>query len=130
MKEIKTGLAKSVLVHLGLTAAALAMDAAIQKKIFWSGTATLIFSNKELNDIVKIIKSLEDSGLLIKGVENENWNCSKWNKRTKMIFSGILAATLGATLLGNMTAGKGVLWAGKDQELDQVRIFNATSSFN
>ena len=63
-------LAKSVLIPLGLTAAASATDAAIHKKMFGSGNTTLIISNEEiiLNDIMKIIKSLEESGLLIKGV--------------------------------------------------------------
>ena len=56
-------LAKSVLVLLGLMSAT---NAAVQKKIVGSGTTTLIFSFEELNDIIKIIKSLEDSGLLIK----------------------------------------------------------------
>ena len=68
-------LAKSVLISLGLKAAASATDTAIHKKIFGSGTTTLIISNEEMNDIMKIIKSLEESGILIKGVsgaiENE-----------------------------------------------------------
>ena len=51
-------LAKSVLVPLGLTAAASATDAAIHKKIFGSGTATLIISNEEMYDIMKIVKFL------------------------------------------------------------------------
>ena len=62
-------LAKSVLIPLGLTAAASAADAGIHKKILGSGNnTTLIISNDEINDIIKIIKSLEDSGLLLKGV--------------------------------------------------------------
>ena len=51
-------LAKSVLVPLGLTAAASATDAAIHKKMFGSGTATLIISNEEMYDIMKIVKFL------------------------------------------------------------------------
>ena len=61
-------LAKSVLIPLGLRAAESATDVAIHKKMFGSGTTTLIISNEEMNDIIKIIKSLEESGLLIKGV--------------------------------------------------------------
>ena len=62
-------LAKSVLIPLGLTAAAAAADAGIHKKILRSGnTTTLIISNDEIEDIIKIVKSLEDSGLLLKGV--------------------------------------------------------------
>ena len=49
-------------------AVASATDAAIHKKIFGSGFTTLIISNEEMEDIMKTVKSLEDSGLLIKGV--------------------------------------------------------------
>ena len=51
-----------------LTAAASAADAAIHKKMFGSGFTTLIISNEEMNDIMKIVKSYEESRLLIKGV--------------------------------------------------------------
>ena len=68
MRNVLTPLAKSVLAPLGLTAAASATDAAMQKKIFGSGMTILIFSNEELDDIMKIVKSLEKAGLLIKGV--------------------------------------------------------------
>ena len=61
-------LAKSILIPLGLTAAVSATDAAIRKKMFGSGTMTLTISNKEMNDIMKIVKSLEESGVLIKGI--------------------------------------------------------------
>ena len=68
-------LAKSILILLGLTATASATDAAIQKKVFVLGRSTLIFSNEHLNDIMKVVKSIEDAGLLTKGfsetVENE-----------------------------------------------------------
>ena len=68
IKDVFTPLAKSVLIPLGLTVAASATDAAIQKNIFGSGTTALIISNKEMEDIVKIIKLLEESRLLIKGI--------------------------------------------------------------
>ena len=65
-------MAKSVLVPLGLTAAVSAIDAAIQKKIFESQMTTIIFLNE---DIMKMVKSFEGSGLLRKRVcetvENE-----------------------------------------------------------
>ena len=61
-------LPKSVLVPLGLTAAVSATDAAIEKKIFGSGTTRLVSSNDNLNDIMTIAESLEDAGLLIKRV--------------------------------------------------------------
>ena len=69
MKNGLTPLAKNILVPLGLTAVASATDVAIQKKTFVSRTATLVFSNEEVNDIMKIVKSHEESGLLIEGVK-------------------------------------------------------------
>ena len=68
---------KSVSIPLGLTTAAAATDAAIHNKIFGSGNTTLIISNKEMNDFMKIIKSLEESGLLIKGVSQTIKNEAK-----------------------------------------------------
>ena len=65
MKNVLIPLAKSILVPLGLTAAASATDAVIQRNVFGSGMTTLIISNEEMNDIIRIIKSLEESGLLI-----------------------------------------------------------------
>ena len=59
-------LAQSVLLPLGLTAAAAATDAAIHKKMIGSGFTTLIISNEEMNNIMEKVKSIEDSGLLIK----------------------------------------------------------------
>ena len=67
MKNVLKPLAKSVLISLGLTAAASATNAAIHRKMFGSGDTTLIISNEEMNDIMKIVRSLEGSGLLIKG---------------------------------------------------------------
>ena len=68
IKNVIKPLAKSVLIPLGLTSAASAADAGIHKKILGSGnTTTLIISNDEMNDIIKIVKSLEDSGFIIKG---------------------------------------------------------------
>ena len=67
MKNVTKPLAKSVLIPLGLTAAALAADAGIHKKILGSGnTTTLIISNDEMEDIIEIVNFLEDSGLLLK----------------------------------------------------------------
>ena len=61
-------LAKSVLIQLRLTAASSAADAGIHKKILLSGNNTLIFSNDEMKEIIEIVKYLEDSGLLLKGI--------------------------------------------------------------
>ena len=66
MKNVIKPLAKSVLIPVGLTAAASAADAGIHKKILGSGTTTLIISNDEMKGIISIVKSLEDSGLLLK----------------------------------------------------------------
>ena len=55
-------LAKSLLIPLGLTAAASTKDASIQKKVFVSETTALIISNREMEDIMKIVKLLEESG--------------------------------------------------------------------
>ena len=76
MKNIIKPLAKRVSIPLGLTAAA-AADARIHEKILGSGTATLIISNDEMEDIIKIVKSLEDSGLLLKGVSETIQNEAK-----------------------------------------------------
>ena len=113
-------LAKSVLFPLRLTAGGSATDAAIHKKMFGLGrrpseltfrmTALIIF-NEEINDIIKIVKSLEESGSLIKGdsekIQNEE-------KEQKVGFIGVLLGILGASLLENMLAGIGVMIAGED----------------
>ena len=124
MKNILKPSANSVLIPLELTASASAADAAIQ------------------SDIMKIIKSLEDAGLLIKGVceaiENET-------KEQKGGFLSMLLGTLGASLLGNLLTskgikqsklpGRGIIRAGESTirpgkvQLKLTRIFNTASSF-
>ena len=103
-------LAKSVLIPLGLTAAASAADEGIHKKILGSGNTTLIISNDEIHDSIKIVKSLEDSGLLLKGVTETVQNEVKEQKGG---FLSMLLGTLGASLLGNLLTGKGIYRAGK-----------------
>ena len=110
IKNVITPLAKSVLILLGLTAAATAADAGIHKKILGSGNTTLIISNNEKEDLIKIIKSLEDSGLLLKGVTQSVQNEVKEQKGG---FLSMLFRTLGASLLGNLLAGKGINRAGE-----------------
>ena len=63
LMKVAIPLAKNVLSPLGITAAASAIDAGIQKKkkIRGSGTTTLIISNEEINDIMKIVQAHEDS---------------------------------------------------------------------
>ena len=106
IKNVITPLAKSILIPLGLTAA----DAGIHKKILGSGNTTLIISNKDMEDLIKIVKSLEDSGLLLKGVTESVQNEVKEQKGG---FLSMLLGTLGASLLGNLLTGKGVNKKGK-----------------
>ena len=102
MKNVLKLLTKSVLIPLGLTAAASATDSAIQKNIFGSGMTTLIISNEKMNDIMKIVKSLEKSGLLIKGVSETIKNEAREQKGG---FLGMFLGTLGASLFGNLLTG-------------------------
>ena len=95
-------LAKSVLIPLGLTTAASAADAGIHQKILGSGNmTTLIISNDETHDIIKLVKSREDSGLLLKGVTETVQN--------EVGFLSMLLGTLGASLFGNLLTGKGAI---------------------
>ena len=111
-------LAESILIPLGLTAAASAANAGIHKKILGSGNTTmLIISNDEINDIIKIVKSLEDSGLLLKGVTETVQNEVKEQKGG---FLSMLLGTLGASLLGNLLTGRGVNRAGKGRGINRA----------
>ena len=94
-------LAKTVLITLGLTAATVSGkdEEATQKKIYGSSKITLIISNEEMNDIMKIIKSLEDTGLLIESFSEKIKNEAKEQKGG---FLGRLLGTVGANLLGNL----------------------------
>ena len=87
-----------------------AADTGIHKKILGSGNTTLIISNNEIEDIIKIVKSLEDSGLLLKGVTETVQNEVKEQKGG---FLSMLLGTLGASLLENLLTGKGIYRAGK-----------------
>ena len=90
--------AKNILAPLGITAAASAIDAGIQKKNkkkkHGSGTTTLIISNEEMNDIMKITQALEHSSILLKGVLSTIKNETKEQKGG---FLSMLLSTLGAT---------------------------------
>ena len=110
IKNVIKPLAKSVLIPLGLTAAASAADARIHKKILGSRNTTLIISNNEIENIIKIVKSLENSGLLLKGVTETVQNEVKEQKGG---FISMLLGTLGASLLGNILTGKGIYRTGK-----------------
>ena len=102
MKSVIKPLAKSVLIPLGLAAAASAADAGIHKKILGSvhnNNTTLIISNDEMNDILKIVKSLEDSGVLLKGVSETIQHEAKEQIGG---FLSMLLGNLGASLLGDI----------------------------
>ena len=72
--NIFKSLAESILLPIGSTAAASATDAATHRKMFRAGTTALMICNKEMNDIMKIVKSLEESGLLMKGAKQSKLN--------------------------------------------------------
>ena len=109
IKNVIKPLTKSVLIPLGLTAAASAADAGIHKKILGSGNTTLIISNEEMNDIIKIVQALENSYVLLKVVTETVKNATKVQKGG---FLSMLLGTLGASLLGNLLTGKDVVRAG------------------
>ena len=110
MRSVLTPLAKSVLNPLGWSARMSAADTAIQKKIYESGATALIITNEEMWDITKLVKSLEKSGLLIKGICEIIKNEAK--EQTGR-FLPMLLETLAASILGNALSGKGVIRAGR-----------------
>ena len=107
--KVAMPLAENVLAPLGLTAAMSAIDRSIQKKMRGDGIK-LAIEQEDMNDIIKIIEALENSGILLEGVtktiENET-------KEQRGGFLSILLATLGASLLGNLLSGKGLARAGE-----------------
>ena len=109
LMKVAMPLAKNVLAPLRLTAAMSAIDGSIQKKTHGSGVK-LIIEQEDMNNIMKIIEALENSGILlkevIKTIENET-------KEQRGGFLGMPLGTLGASLLGNLlTGGKGIVRAG------------------
>ena len=114
IKKVIKALAKSVLITLGLTVAASAADAGIYKNIVGSGKrpiestlhiATLITSNDEIEDIIKMVKFLDDSSLLWKGISQTVQNEAKEQKGG---FLSMLLGTLDTSLLGNILERKGI----------------------
>ena len=135
MKYVIKPLAKSVLIPGGLTAAASAADAGIHKKVFGSGSdhnnTILIISNDEMDDILKIVKSLEDSGVLLKGVSETTQNEAKEQRGR---FLSMLLGTLGVSLLGDILskglfgkrvirAGEGTIRAGYGSKRSSLKTF-------
>ena len=108
LMKVALPLAKNVLAPLSLTAAMSAIDGSTQKKIHGSGVK-LIIEQEDMKDM-KIIKALENSGILLKGVSKTIKNETKEEKGR---FLSMLLGTLGASLLGNLlTGGKGIMHAG------------------
>ena len=107
MKSEIQPLAKSVLIPLGLTAAASAADAGMHKRLLGSGhNTTLKISNDEMEDILKIVKSLEDSGVLLKRVIETIQNEAK---KQHGGFLSMLLGTLGQNIVLN--AKEQIEWA-------------------
>ena len=102
--KVAMPLARNVLAPLGLTAAMSAIDGSIQKRIYVSGVK-LIIEQEDMNDIMKITEALGNSGVLLKGVSKTIENETKEQR-------GGLFGTLGASLLGNLLTGKGVMRSG------------------
>ena len=102
--KVAVPLAKDILAPLGITAAASAIDAGIQKKMSGSGTTTFVISNEKMNDIMKIVQALEDSNILLKRVTKTIKN------ETKEQIGGFLSMLLG--ILGASLLGKGIVRAG------------------
>ena len=106
--KVAMPLAKNVLAALGLTAAMSAIDGSIQKKIHGSGVK-LIIEEEDMQDIIKFIKELENSDILLKGVSKTIENEIKEQRGG---FLSMLLGTLGDSLLGNLLTGKGIMTAG------------------
>ena len=96
MISVLTPLAKSVFLPLWLSAGMLAADAVIQKNIYGSGITALVILNEEMEDIMKIVKSLEESGLLIKGISKTIKNVAREKKGG---FLPMLLGTLPVSML-------------------------------
>ena len=107
LMKVAVPLAKNMLGPLGIIAAVSAINAEL-KKNHVSGTATLIVSNTEMNDMIKIVQALEDSNILLKAVTKTIKNETKEQKGRLL---GMLLGTLGASLLRNILAGKGIVRA-------------------
>ena len=105
MKNVLTPLAKSVLIPLGLSAGMSGLPSLLVLH-----TTALIYSNEKMEDIMKIVKSVKESGLLTKGISETIKNEAKEQKRR---FLPVLLGTLAPIILGNPSTGTGVKRAGE-----------------
>ena len=113
MTNVLTSLAKSVLLPFTLMAGLSVTDTAIQKKKkkkIESEATALIISNEEIEDIMKIVQSLEQSSLLIEDISETIKNDAKEQKGR---FLEILLGILCASSLGHMLTRQGVIRAGE-----------------
>ena len=117
IKNLIKPLAKSVLISLALTAAASAADAGINKKILGLGNTTLIISNNEIKDIIKIVKSLEDYGLLSEWV-TETVQTEVRDQKVGLL--SMLLGRLGASSWGNILVPKGINRAGEGKGINRA----------
>ena len=108
LMKVTMPLPKNVLAPLCLTAAMSAIDGSIQKRMRGEGIK-LVIEQEDMNDIMKIIEALENSGILLKGVKKAIENETKEQRGG---FLSMLLGTLGASLLGNLLNGKGIMRAG------------------
>ena len=124
LMKVAMPLAKIVLAPLGLSAAMSAVDGSIKKKMLDSGATTLIILNDEMDDILKIVKSLENSGVLLKCVSETIQHEAKEQREG---FLSMLLGTLGASLLSDVLSkglsGKGVIRAGYGSKRPSLKIF-------
>ena len=109
LMKVAMPLAKNVLAPLGLTVAMSAIDGSIRKKIHGLGIK-LIIEEEDMQDIIKIIKELENSDILLRGVSKTIENEIKEQRRG---FLSMLLGTLGAILSGNLLTGKGIIRVGE-----------------
>ena len=122
---------KNILAPLGLSAAMSATDAAIQKKVHGYGTKTVKFSNKDLDYMTKIVKALEGSDVLMKGITETLKNDIKKGGALPLI--PMLLGTLGASLLTGRgmyrfrNHGQGLFRAGQGIK---KKVIDTFSSFN
>ena len=103
-----------------------ATDASTQRKTFVSGTTTLIISNEDMEDIIKIVNLLKNQVYLYKELLKQLKNKGKGQKGglLQMLFSTLAASLLGSTLTGQgvITSGEGTIRAEQN--------FNSDSSFS
>ena len=125
MKIVLILLAKSVLIPLGLLARMPVANVAIQKTIYGSGTISLIILNEEIEDIIKIVKLLEESRSLIKGI-SDNY---KWSKRTKRRISFNVIRIISCYYIRKFINRKKSIKSSLRSNKSRSKNFNATSFF-